>query len=412
MLRVRIWAVVLWGLTMAGGAVAEEYLLGPQDVLTLRVGHWDLTEGVYVPWEGVSGDYPVAADGTLSVPLAGSVRAAGLTPEAVADALAQALRARVASRDDVQVAVGMATYRPVYVLGAVRVPGPHAFVPGLTALQAVGLAGGMAQGGLEYQRNDRSAIASLGSFEVIRLALWQALAAEARLEAESAGRDGVEMPEELAAAPAAEALMAGEREIFVARAAALQSALTQLDDLETLLRRQIEQLAGQAELRDRQLALAEEELANIADLVERGLSTAARRIELESRVADQEIRLLELDTARLNAEQRLNETARERADLVNARVREVAEALIAVRGEIAELRIRMQTEAALYAEAMEAEDGFVRREGLGAPVMELTRGDAPPVVVDRATALQPGDVLEIVVPLPGEDAAGLAVGLP
>lgn len=383
---------------------AEDYVLGPLDVLMVRVGHWDLTEGVYVPWEGLGGEYAVGPDGTLSLPIAGTVPAAGRRLDDTAAAIAEALRTRVASRDEVQVAVEIARYRPVYVLGAVRTPGAYPFQPGLTVLQAIGLAGGMSQAGVEFQRNERSALASLGNYEVINLGLLQALATEARLEAESDGRDGVETPPELAQAPLGEELMAREREIFAARRATLDSALAQIDELEALLERQIAQLADQTALRERQLELADEELANITDLVERGLTTAARRIELDSRVADQEIRLLELGTARLNAEQRLNEARRERSDLVNARAREVAEELLDARARIAELRIRMRTEAALYAEATQYEDGYVRLEGIGAPVLELTRDGAAPVVVDRADTLRPGDVLELVVPLPGEEA--------
>jgi protein involved in polysaccharide export with SLBB domain len=396
-------ALILW----AGIARAEEYALGPQDVLTVRVGHWDLTEGVYVPWDGMNGEYVVGPDGTVQLPMAGPVMAAGQTQEGIRAAIADALRARVATRDEVEVSVEISGFRSVYVLGAVRSPGAYPFTPGLTVLQAIGLAGGLAQSGMEYQRNERSALASLGNYEVMKLNLWRAIAREARLVAESEELDGVETPPELGEAELADELMAREREIFAARRAALESALSQLDELETLLVGQIDQLSEQTALRARQLELADEELANITDLVERGLTTAARRIELESRVADQEIRLLELATARLNAEQRLNETGRERADLVNARAREVAEELLAVRGEIEEIRIRMRTEAALYAEATQYEDGYVRPEGIGAPVLELTRGEAAPILVARSDLMQPGDVLELVVPLPGvEEGSG------
>jgi exopolysaccharide production protein ExoF len=383
---------------------AEDYVLGPQDVLMVRIGHWDATEGVYVPWEGLGGEYTVGPDGTLSLPIAGTVPAGGQRPDETAAAIAEALRARVVSRDEVQVAVEIARYRPIFVLGAVRTPGAYPFQPGLTVLQAIGLAGGMSQAGVEFQRNERSALASLGNYEVINLALLQALATEARLEAESADRDGVETPSELGQALLGEELMTREREIYAARAATLDSALAQIDELEVLLERQIAQLADQTTLRERQLGLADEELANITDLVERGLTTAARRIELESRVADQEIRLLELATARLNAEQRLNEARRERSDLVNARTREVAEHLLEVRAQIAELRIRLRTEAALYAEATQYEDGYVRLDGIGAPVLELTREGAATVVVERSGTLRPGDVLELVVTLPGDEA--------
>jgi polysaccharide biosynthesis/export protein ExoF len=344
-------------LAFASGARAADYVLGPQDVVMIRVGHWDVVLGSYVAWTDMNGEYTVAPDGTLALPLAGQIMAAGQSPGRIAADIATALREGLVSRDEVQVTVDMVRFRPIYVLGAVRTPGAYPYSPGLTVLQAIGLAGGLAQSRVEYQRNTRTALASLGNYEVLSLALLRRLATEARLVAESEGRDRVETPAGLSEAVLGTDLMAREREIFAARTAALESALSQLDGLEELLERQIEQLTEQLALRERQSQLAAEELASITDLVARGLSVAGRRIELEMRVADQEVRLLELATARLNAEQRLNEAGRERLDLVNTRAREVAEQLLIVRSEIEEYRIRMRTEAALYAEATQYEDG-------------------------------------------------------
>lgn len=382
---------------------AQEYVLGPQDVLMIRVGHWNVMDGVYTAWSDLNGEYTVDPDGTLGLPLAGRISAAGLTPAEVAEDITDVLRERVLSRHEVQVTVGIAQFRPIYVLGAVRSPGAYPFSPGLTVLQAIGLAGGMPQTTPTWQRNERSALASLGSYQVLNLALLRALATEVRLLAESEGRTNFEVPPELTDAVMGRALIEREREIFSARTAALQSALSQLDSLEQILRQQIGQLTDQVALRERQRDLANAELANIADLVKRGLTVAARLTELEFRAADQEVRLLELATARLNAEQRLNEVGRERLDLVNARARETAEKLLEVQSEIEQLRIRMRTEAALYSEATQYEDGYTRMEGLGAPVLELTRGGAKPVAVTRTDVLQPGDVLELVVPLPGDE---------
>ncbi len=401
----KIFFAALVALVSTAGVHAAEYVLGPQDRVMVRVGHWDAVEGVYVGWTDMNGEYMVAPDGTLALPLAGQIMAAGESPGEVATEIATALRSRLVSREEVQVAVEIVQFRPIYVLGAVRTPGTYPFSPGLTVLQAIGLAGGMAQGRVEFQRNARTALASLGNFEVLNLALLRRLATQSRLLAEKDGLERVPTPTELEDATLGTELMAREREIFAARAAALASALSQLDGLERLLDQQIDQMSSQVALRERQLDLANEEMENITDLVARGLSVAARRIELESRVADQEVRLLELATARLNAEQRLNEVRRERLDLVNTRTRDVAEQLLIVRGEIEDTRIRLRTEAALYAEATQYEDGYTQMDGIGAPEIMLIRAGADPEPVGRSDLIQPGDVLELVVPLPGQTAA-------
>jgi len=400
----KILAIIWMGLILGAAsaqAQSEEYLLGPQDVLLIRVGHFDPLLGMYVAWTDLNGEYVVAPDGTLGLPLAGRIVAEGKGAATIAEEIATAMSDRLVSQNALQVAVDIISFRPIYVLGAVRTPGSYPYAPGMTVLQAIGLAGGPSQGAVEYQRNTRTALGSLGNYEVLNLALLRRLATEARLSAEIEGLVAVQRPPELEGVVVANQLMTQERAIFAARNAALASALSQLDGLEVLLQRQIAQLNEQVTLRERQLELVTEELANATDLVARGLTVAGRGIELESRLADQEIRLLELFTARLNAEQRLNEAGRERLDLVNTRTREVAEELLIVRSDIAELRIKMRTEAALYAEATRHEDGFVQMEGLGAPEVELTRQRAEPVLVQRSDLLQPGDVLELIIPLPG-----------
>ena len=57
-------------LAPSGAAAQTDYVIGPQDVLTVTVyDHADL-----------SGKFSVEADGTLTFPLIGRVKAAGLTP--------------------------------------------------------------------------------------------------------------------------------------------------------------------------------------------------------------------------------------------------------------------------------------------------------------------------------------------
>ena len=92
----------------------------------------------------------VLPDGRISVPLAGSVRAAGQSVEAVEKAIADRLASNFAVRPSVFVSVaGLAqpftgTF-PIYVLGQVNNPGEVQVQPGTTLLQAVALGGGLAR---------------------------------------------------------------------------------------------------------------------------------------------------------------------------------------------------------------------------------------------------------------------------
>lgn len=89
----------------------------------------------------------VLPDGRISVPLAGSVAAAGQTVEAVERAIADRLASNFAVRPNVFVSVLNVVEEeetfPVFVLGRVGNPGAREVEVGTTLLQAIALAGGL-----------------------------------------------------------------------------------------------------------------------------------------------------------------------------------------------------------------------------------------------------------------------------
>jgi polysaccharide biosynthesis/export protein len=89
----------------------------------------------------------VLPDGRISVPLAGSVQAAGRTVESIESTIADRLASNFAVRPNVfvsvvEVAEEQETF-PIYVLGQVQNPGLVEVLPGTTLLQAVALSGGL-----------------------------------------------------------------------------------------------------------------------------------------------------------------------------------------------------------------------------------------------------------------------------
>lgn len=88
----------------------------------------------------------VTPDGQISVPLAGTVRVAGQTVDAVEKTIADRLASNFAVRPNVFVALSQvdptAGQYTVYVLGQVNGPGPIQVEQGTTLLQALALAGG------------------------------------------------------------------------------------------------------------------------------------------------------------------------------------------------------------------------------------------------------------------------------
>ena len=90
----------------------------------------------------------VLPDGRISVPLAGSITAAGRTVDAVEGAIADKLASNFAVRPSVFVSVAnlavpfTGTF-PIYVIGQVNNPGEVQVLPGTTLLQAIALGGGL-----------------------------------------------------------------------------------------------------------------------------------------------------------------------------------------------------------------------------------------------------------------------------
>lgn len=106
------------------------YLLGPNDKVRVKVyGEPDIT-----------GEYEVDSNGSVSVPLAGRVQAAGKTTKQLEGAIRAALAKGIVR--DPRVNVDVATYRPYYILGEVKNSGEYPYKVGITIMDAVAAAGG------------------------------------------------------------------------------------------------------------------------------------------------------------------------------------------------------------------------------------------------------------------------------
>ncbi|WP_299772041.1 polysaccharide biosynthesis/export family protein [uncultured Tateyamaria sp.] len=399
--------VPLQSRAQTGTEAVESQKLAPQQVIDIRIGRWDPVQETYSDWPAVGGAYPISASGTVTLPIVGTLTVAGTTPDDLAMQISDQLQVGIGLRGNVEVVVNIAEFAPIYVLGDVRTPGVYPHAPQLTVLQALSLAGGIDGPGTSFVQGESSALNALGNYRVRELELLRRLATLSRLQAEEAETE-MTSPEELTASSLGAELIAEERRIMAARQSAFSSSLAQIDDLDVLLRERIARLNAQAELREKQLGLLEGELRDAASLVERGLSTTSRQSALQRQVTDQQVRLLEVETARLNAEQRLNEARRDRLDLVNERSRELVQGLQDQRAAIGELRLRMETDAALFADATRTGTGLVQLSALVAPQLQITRqGAEGPMTfpVGRGDFIQGGDVLEVVLDVPSPNDA-------
>jgi len=107
-----------------------DYVVGPQDVLTITVyGQSDL-----------NGQFRVDTDGTFTFPLIGRITAAELTVRQLETEMTRLLKEFVRN-PQVSVAVGQFKSRRLFIVGEVRSPGPYILTGNMSLIEAVALAG-------------------------------------------------------------------------------------------------------------------------------------------------------------------------------------------------------------------------------------------------------------------------------
>src|SRR3989440_1744121 len=117
----------------------EEHVIGAEDLLQIEV--WDPASDK----KEMDKEVPVRLDGKISFPLVGELQAAGLTASQLTEAVTKELSKSVRNPNVTVVVKEIRSFR-VFVLGRIAKPGAYALKPGLPVLQALTLAGGLAEG--------------------------------------------------------------------------------------------------------------------------------------------------------------------------------------------------------------------------------------------------------------------------
>jgi polysaccharide export outer membrane protein len=123
-------------LTFATVAAAEDYVLGPEDVVTVSVWLHPELDRVMT----------INADGNVTMPPLGDVKAATLSPKQLGERLADRLSAYLRQTSTVTVTVTQYVSRSVFVTGGVAKPGRYGFERIPTLVEVLGQAGGALPG--------------------------------------------------------------------------------------------------------------------------------------------------------------------------------------------------------------------------------------------------------------------------
>lgn len=113
---------------------SEDYLLGPEDVIEVRVFELDQ----------LNRKVRISGDGRIELPLVGNLRVAGLTGEEVSAEVAARLKDRYVQNPQVSIFIVEFNSQKVSLLGAVKAPSTYALVGQRRLLQVLAEAGSLA----------------------------------------------------------------------------------------------------------------------------------------------------------------------------------------------------------------------------------------------------------------------------
>lgn len=387
------------------------YILGPQDKIRLKVYEWRANVETVFEWTSLNGEFVVGASGTVSLPLLGEIPAAGLTPAALAKDIGERLKKQISLSIAPNVAAEVVQYRPFYILGVVNKPGEYPYRPDLTVLQALSIAGGLTGSGTSAPAANRDVLAKRGDVREAETETTAFLARKARLEAEVNNTDKLQLPPELEprkTMPAVALVLQQERLIFDTRRNALKAQVEVMNQLKAILQSEIEAIEVQIKSQQTEEDTLKKDLANIASLVNKGLTAAPRQLELERALARAQGEKLRLQAALLKAKQ---DIARAEAEIIERRSRFASDAA----AELRDTQLRLEQALTKYdtaskqiAEWQALVPQSPARMTRPQPVYTIVRvsgGQRKELAATELTRVEPGDTIKVELPLDEPAAA-------
>jgi len=139
---VLVLAVVLLLAGCAGASLSEsdQQAMAQAATSAPRVQPGDKVRVVVFGEDKLSGDYEIDQSGQISLPLAGTIEAKGLTQAELELALAKKFRSEYLKNPKVTVAI--TSLQPYYIVGEVGHPGEFPYKSGLNVVTAMAIAGG------------------------------------------------------------------------------------------------------------------------------------------------------------------------------------------------------------------------------------------------------------------------------
>lgn len=393
--RSPVWLIAGCALVLAFAAGdplrAEEYRLQSGDIIDLSV------IGANVLGRRMT----VGIEGEVRLPLGGTLLAAGLTIDLLRERVATTLSSQRiltgVSADGTEIwseiypemiILDIAEYRPVYVVGDVIKPGEQAFRPGLTAGQALSVAGGLGRGVAAAEAS--AADLSIAEAE-LEAALKRRAALSDRIERIAAELGGEPALSARATSPDSAAWLEdqmrvvgeGRAEAEAKASAALiaetEARLSELDQLQVRMDAEVERNSTALTQMEAMLAQGIVQVARVDD---------ARRSHHFSLV-----QALENRASTAMAKAQLIEFKRDSGRQIDERRQKLLDELGEARTALAEAEMHVAVAEARLGGRGGRQDDSIEF------VASRAGGDGPKrLPVTWGTVLLPGDVLEVTIP--------------
>lgn len=382
---------------------ASEYLLGPQDKLEIKVSDFRPGSVETRQWAPFNGDFYVAANGMLSLPLIGDVEASGRTTSAIARDIAARIQEKVGLTQSPSTSVQVTKYRPFYIVGDVEKPGEFDYRPGLNVLQALSVAGGARR----LKSEDligvrRDTLVQKGELNLLASNRDELLIRRARLDAEINNASEVKFPPEILVKSkeleVARALRE-ESNLFIERQMLEKSQLNTLETSKSTLSEELKTLARKDTALSRQIEILRKELQTVRDLVGRGLAVNSRELAAEQSAIQYENNKLDIQLANLRAQQEITRVNREIDVIRTARRNEALKEAADIREKFDAVQAKIGTSSSILSDIAEMSPQAMNRIGeINTLQFTVVRGSGKTIMKFLATEgdeLLPGDVLKI-----------------
>lgn len=384
-------AVLLAIATGSADAAGAEYPVANGDVLRVTV-YGDA---------GLSGSFPVGADGTIGYPLLGNLVVTGKSIEDIRKVIDDGLKVHIAN---LSVAVVVETYAPVYIVGEVQRPGKYEFRPGMIALELFALGGGQK----EQLSENESGVSRLANLRLDYADLGVQLLAQdvkrTRLQAELDGQPFSYRASEEIGTPdvrIVQQVVAAERTLFELRRASLEAELKSLEQQKIGYVEEIDTLEKSGKLRDGELALLSEDVRVASAMVERGLTSKTQLREKQREISATNRDVLEFGSFLARARQNLTVIDSQLISLRGQRRSEAAAELREVNIDILRLRRKMAYNIQAMAEAgiaLQKKDGS-RQIAFRFSAIRMLDGTYQEVEVGQTDPVRAGDILRVSIVL-------------